>query len=120
MTVSAEDVRERELAIVLIDLARFTQVVAGLELQELASIVVEFYRAASEAISQHGGRVIKFVGDGCLAVFEPEDVLKGLAVVEMLRGHVPGDRSRAQPRHGPGGQRAHLDGRRGPLRSPRH
>ena len=41
MTASAEDVRERQLAIVLIDLARFTQVVAGLELQELASIVAE-------------------------------------------------------------------------------
>jgi len=88
MTASAEDVRERQLAIVLIDLARFTQVVAGLELQELASIVAEFYGAATEAISRHGGRVIKFVGDGCLAVFEPEDILKGLAAVETLRGHV--------------------------------
>ena len=87
MTATA-DVRERQLAIVLIDLARFTQAVAGLELRELASLVAAFYDAASETVSQHGGRVIKFVGDGCLAVFEPEDVLHGLTAVEDLRARV--------------------------------
>jgi class 3 adenylate cyclase len=39
-------------------------------------------------VSQHGGRVVKFVGDGCLAVFEPDDVLQALEVVEVLRSRV--------------------------------
>lgn len=85
MTASIEGMRERQLAIVLVDLARFTQVAAGLELRELASVVASFYRAASEVVPQHRGRVVKFVGDGCLAVFEPDDVVVALDAVEILR-----------------------------------
>lgn len=88
MPAAAHDVRERQLAMVVIDLARFTHAVAGLDLREMASVVDAFYRAADEAVSQHGGRVIKFVGDGCLAVFEPDDVLHALAAVEALRARV--------------------------------
>jgi class 3 adenylate cyclase len=84
MTVPS-DLRERQLAIVLVDLARFTQAVAGLDLRGLASFVSAFYRAAEDAVSRHGGRVVKFVGDGCLAVFEPDEVLRALEAVEELR-----------------------------------
>jgi len=82
------EVRERQLAIVLIDLARFTQSVAGLDLQEIAALVDGFYRIAEQVISQHRGRVVKFVGDGCLAVFEPDDVLGAVDAVAAVRGAV--------------------------------
>jgi adenylate cyclase len=87
MTASSAP-RERQLAIVLVDLARFTQAVAGLDLRGLALIVGAFYRTADDVVSSHGGRVVKFVGDGCLAVFEPDDVLQALDAVEMLRSRV--------------------------------
>lgn len=87
MTVPS-DLRERQLAIVLVDLARFTQAVAGLDLRGLAAIVSAFYRAADDVVSHHGGRVVKFVGDGCLAVFEPDEVLRALEAVEVLRSRV--------------------------------
>jgi class 3 adenylate cyclase len=32
--------------------------------------------------------VVKFVGDGCLAVFEPDEVLRALEAVEVLRARV--------------------------------
>lgn len=86
--LASADVRERQLAIVLVDLAHFTQAVAGLGLHELASIVDAFYRTADAVVSQHRGRVVKFVGDGCLAVFEPDDVLHALAAMEVLRSRV--------------------------------
>jgi class 3 adenylate cyclase len=82
------DLRERQLAIVLVDLARFTQAVAGLDLRGLASIVSGFYRTADDVVSGYGGRVVKFVGDGCLAVFEPDEVLRALEAVEVLRSRV--------------------------------
>jgi class 3 adenylate cyclase len=71
-----------------VDLARFTQSVAGLELVEIASLVDAFYRATGEVVRGHGGRTVKFVGDGCLAVFEPEQALQALAAVEELRARV--------------------------------
>jgi adenylate cyclase len=77
--------RERQLVIVMVDLARFTQAVAALALPDLASLVDRFYLAAGEVIGEHGGRVVKFVGDGCLAVFEPAEVLAALQAVEALR-----------------------------------
>ncbi|HEX8803047.1 MAG TPA: hypothetical protein VF743_02605 [Acidimicrobiales bacterium] len=87
MTAST-DVRERQLALVMVDLARFTQAVAGLDLRGLASIVAAFYRTADDVVSRHGGRVVKFVGDGCLAVFEPGDVPQALEAVEALGSRV--------------------------------
>jgi adenylate cyclase len=82
------DFRERPLVIVLADLARFTQAVAGLSLQQLVAVVDAFYGAADGVVSEHRGRVVKFVGDGCLAVFEPADVLPALYAVEALRTRV--------------------------------
>jgi class 3 adenylate cyclase len=80
--------RERQLVLVMADLARFTQAVAGLELSELAALVDAFYRAAGEEVAAHGGRVVKFVGDGCFAVFEPTDALAALDAVDQLRERV--------------------------------
>ena len=85
---ASADVRERQLAIVLVDLARFTHAVAGIDLRAMASLVATFYGAAEEVISSHGGRVVKFVGDGCLAVFEPEDAVRAVDAVEQLRSRV--------------------------------
>jgi class 3 adenylate cyclase len=81
-------VRERKLAIVLVDLARFTQAAAGLELRSMATLVDDFYRAAHDVFVARRGRIVKFVGDGCLTVFEPDDVVMAIEAVEVLRARV--------------------------------
>jgi adenylate cyclase len=81
-------VRERQLTLVLVDLARFTQAAAGLDLDALAALVDAFYRVAEEVIDAHDGRVVKFVGDGCLAVFEPTDAVRAVDATEALRTRV--------------------------------
>jgi class 3 adenylate cyclase len=80
--------RERQLVTMLVDLAGFTQSVAGLELHEVAELVDEFYRAAETILPEHGGRVVKLIGDGCVAVFEPDDALRALDAVDALRAEV--------------------------------
>ena len=54
----------------------------------LASLVETFYRAGEEVISSQEGRVVKFIGDGCLAVFEPDDAVRAVDAVEQLRSRV--------------------------------
>jgi adenylate cyclase len=80
--------RERRLVITLVDLAGFTRSVAGLELSEVAELVDEFYSAADTILPEHGGRVVKFIGDGCVAVFAPDDALRALDAVDALRAEV--------------------------------
>jgi class 3 adenylate cyclase len=84
----SSEYRERPLVMVLIDLARFTHVIAELSLRETAQLLDEFYRAAEEVVVQQGGRVVKFVGDGCLAAFEPDDVLAALHAVDTVAERV--------------------------------
>jgi adenylate cyclase len=80
--------RERRLVMVLIDLARFTHVIAELSLRETVELLDEFYRAAEEVIPDAGGRVVKFVGDGCLAAFDEDGVVAALQVVDELSDRV--------------------------------
>jgi class 3 adenylate cyclase len=80
--------RERSLVLVLVDLARFTQAIADRSLRELTELVDEFYRLAGTVIPQHRGRIVKFIGDGCLAVFEVDDALAALDAVGELRAQV--------------------------------
>ena len=84
------EMRERPLVIVLVDLARFTQAIAGRSLEELVTVVDAFYRVAGTVIPDHGGRVVKYIGDACLAVFEPDDVLEAVAATEEVGVRVRG------------------------------
>jgi class 3 adenylate cyclase len=80
--------REGPLVMVLVDLARFTQVISELNLRETASVLDGFYRAAEEVVASAGGRVVKFVGDGCLAAFAPDEALSALEAIDTLRERV--------------------------------
>jgi adenylate cyclase len=55
--------------IMVADLAGFSRAVGPLSTVELAELVHRFYGGAAALVESRGGRVVKFVGDGCLAVF---------------------------------------------------
>jgi class 3 adenylate cyclase len=76
--------RESALVLVLIDLARFTRVTSKLSLRATAEVLDAFYRATEDAVAHHGGRVVKFDGDACLAVFAPENTVAALDTVELV------------------------------------
>ncbi len=77
--------RERQLVTVVVDLARFTQAVAGMDAMDMANLIDRFYNGVSTAITQHGGRVVKYLGDGCLAVFPAEGALPAIDAVDAIR-----------------------------------
>ena len=88
-TAAGATLTERRLVMVMVDLAGFSKAIGPLSSMQLAELVDAFYRLMADAIESHGGRVIKFVGDGCLAVFDEADAVAAVAcvgeVVEPIR-----------------------------------
>jgi adenylate cyclase len=80
---------ERRRVIVVLDLAGFTRAVGALGAMELARLVDDFYGVADAAVVDHGGRVVKFVGDGCLALFAEDDAEGALACVDAVASGLP-------------------------------
>jgi class 3 adenylate cyclase len=80
---------ERTLVILLADLAGFTRSIAGLDTPTVAAIVDDFYVAAARLVTEHGGRVVKYSGDSCLAVFESEAGRDAVSCALALRDAVP-------------------------------
>jgi adenylate cyclase len=76
--------RERQLVTLMVDLARFTHAVASMEALAVAALIDRFYEAAATTVTQHGGRVVKYLGDGCLAVFPKEGAVDAVDCVERL------------------------------------
>jgi class 3 adenylate cyclase len=72
---------ERRLVLVMVDLAGFTKAIAPLSSMQLAELVDDFYRLMADVVASHGGRVIKFVGDGCLAVFDEDEAVAAVTCV---------------------------------------
>lgn len=72
---------ERALLIVFTDLTRFTAMAAMMEDGALAKVVDELYERLHAAVSGAGGRVVKFIGDATLAVFEPDQADAAVAAL---------------------------------------
>lgn len=79
---------ERRLVMVMVDLAGFTKAIAPLSSMQLAELVDDFYKLGAEAIERTGGRVVKFVGDGCLAVYDDSQAATAVRCVQALRDAV--------------------------------
>lgn len=61
--------RTEKCTLLLADLVGYTQFAATLEAAPLAAFLDEFYAACAAAVARHGGTVVKFIGDSCLATF---------------------------------------------------
>ena len=55
------------------DLINFTRIADEVERDHLLSLLNEYAACLVESIESHGGEVLKFIGDGILAIFEDPD-----------------------------------------------
>lgn len=60
---------EKKLVLLAVDLAGYSRAVASLSSLEVAEFLDAWYRQCAERVVEHGGRVVKFIGDACLATF---------------------------------------------------
>jgi class 3 adenylate cyclase len=87
-SVRALRFEERTLVMVLADLAGFTRAVGHLRAIEIAELLDRFYAMCGEQVAARGGRVVKFSGDNCLAVFEPAAARDAVGCAVALRDAV--------------------------------
>jgi adenylate cyclase len=78
--------RETKLVLVVADLAGYARATASLDALAVAALLDDWYRRASPIVRARGGRVVKYIGDACLATFPDEKCGDAVdAVVELER-----------------------------------
>ncbi len=80
---------ERKLALLTVDLTGYTRAVAGARAIDVATFLDGYYRLCAMAVKQHGGRVVKFMGDACFAVFPEERAANAVDCALDLQSEAP-------------------------------
>lgn len=80
--------RERQLVVLVVDLANFTRAVAGMEAGQIAEVVDRYFIELGRVVSAHSGEVVKWLGDGCLAVFEADRATDAVAAARAAADRV--------------------------------
>ncbi|HZQ85022.1 MAG TPA: adenylate/guanylate cyclase domain-containing protein, partial [Acidimicrobiales bacterium] len=64
----------KTVTIVFADLQGSTALQEGMDPESVRTLMARYYAAMREAVDAHAGKVVKFVGDGVMAVFGVPDV----------------------------------------------
>lgn len=78
--------RETKLVLFSADLAGFARATAGLDAAATAAFLDSWYRGCASVVRARGGRVVKFMGDSCFAVFPPDACLDAVDAAIGLQG----------------------------------
>ena len=84
--------RETELVLFTADLAGFARAAADMTPVEVAELLDGWYSALEAEIGGRRGRVVKYIGDGCLATFPPDACAAAVDAARALLVHRTGDR----------------------------
>src|SRR5690349_996794 len=77
--------RETKLVLVSAGLAGYARATANLEALAVAAFLDEWYRLCAMKIRGRGGRVIKYIGDGCLATLPEHGCVDAVDAAADLR-----------------------------------
>jgi len=101
-------ISSQKLVIAVHDLHGYTRAAATADDLAVATFMDEYYVLCAELVHAGGGRVVKFVGDACLAVFPPERCADAVDAVRALRARVPALAHRHHLPVAPGTSNVHL------------
>jgi class 3 adenylate cyclase len=95
----------RHLTVLFCDLVGSTAIAAQLDPEEWRETVGEYHRAAADAITRFGGHVVKYLGDGVMALFgwpeahdnDAERAARGVGDYRRNREARRGDATRKSP-----------------------
>jgi class 3 adenylate cyclase len=69
---SEDDTAVRHAAVLFVDIKGFTRLTAVMRPDDTMALLRGFHEVVARAVSDHGGRVHKYLGDGLMAVFGDE------------------------------------------------
>ena len=70
------------------DVSGFVRGTHGFDDERVAAMLDSLYFALDKAVTGSGGRIVKFMGDGALAVWPPEQADAAVAAILDVRGEV--------------------------------
>jgi class 3 adenylate cyclase len=88
--------REAKLVLFSADLAGYARATANLDALAVAAFVDDWYRRCAATIRNRGGRIVKYIGDGCLATFPDNDCVAAVDAAAELQGAIDDVRSKHQ------------------------
>jgi class 3 adenylate cyclase len=88
--VPLSNASERKLVMLVVDLAGTTRLVSRFDAVELAELINTFFAACGDGVTAHGGRIVTFLGDGCLAVFPEKEGLSAIDAADDIRTSLGG------------------------------
>ncbi len=71
--------------VAVVDLTGYARLAQTRDDLAVARLLDDFYRLCHARIREAGGRVVKFLGDACLATFDPESTAAAVAGVVAIR-----------------------------------
>ena len=74
--------------VVVVDLAGYTKAYQAKDDQEIAAFLDAYYAICDARITEAGGTLVKFMGDGCLAAFSADRAVEAVEVVTTLRQEI--------------------------------
>ena len=92
---SVSDFATADRVIVLVDLAGYSKAFQAHGDLAMAAFTQQYYDACVRALTGHGGMVVKFIGDACLATFAPDAAAAAVQAVAELQAAVAALAARA-------------------------
>ena len=77
--------RETKLVLLAADLAGYARATANVSALSVAALLDDWYAECAALVRERGGRIVKFMGDGCLAVFPEQRCLDAIEAAGELR-----------------------------------
>lgn len=82
------DCQQQTMGVVFFDLSRFAEWGGSEQDEQVAEFLQSFYVLSSEVIGSAGGRIVKFMGDAGLAVFDPDAAEAAIDALDRLARQV--------------------------------
>ncbi|MEQ9608491.1 MAG: adenylate/guanylate cyclase domain-containing protein, partial [Kiloniellaceae bacterium] len=76
-TIKRGDVERINAVLWTCDMRDFTGLSAALPMEEVVQLLDDYFEAMARAIEVNGGEILKFIGDGMLAIFPIEEKMAG-------------------------------------------